>query len=352
MPKETMTPRERWLAVLNRQKPDRIPMDFWATPEATEMLLKHLCCATEREMLEKLHVDFVVEVKAPYYGPSLQEGYDEFGCGYRNITYETGIYQECVFHPLASFKSVEDIEKNYSWPQPDWWDYSTIKEQLKGKEMYPVQGGYYEPFLAYKKLRGEEQAYIDLVLHPEIVHYCLDKLFELGYESFQRIFEQIPGQVMLSYVAEDMGGQTDLLFSPSHIHQFLLPRMKCIMELVHQAGAYVFHHNDGSIRRIIPDLIEAGIDILNPIQWRTKGMERKGLKRDFGDKVIFHGGMDNQQTLAFGTVEDVQNEVLDNLHILGEDGGYILAPCHNIQAVSRPENIITMYKTGYAQGWI
>jgi uroporphyrinogen decarboxylase len=112
----------------------------------------------------------------------------------------------------------------------------------------------------------------------------------------------------------------------------------------------VFHHSDGAIREILPDLIEAGIDVLNPIQWRCKGMEREGLKRDFGDRVVFHGGVDNQQTLAFGTVADVRREVMDNLRILGRGGGYILAPCHNIQAISPPENVVAMYETGFEYG--
>jgi uroporphyrinogen decarboxylase len=127
--------------------------------------------------------------------------------------------------------------------------------------------------------------------------------------------------------------------------------MKRMIDLVHQAGAFVCHHNDGSIRKIIPDMIEAGIDILNPIQWRCKGMEREALKCDFGEKLVFHGGVDNQYTLAFGSVEEVRQEVIDNLRILGKGGGYILAPCHNIQAISPPENIIAMYKTGYENGW-
>jgi uroporphyrinogen decarboxylase len=99
-------------------------------------------------------------------------------------------------------------------------------------------------------------------------------------------------------------------------------------------------------------MIELGIDILNPIQWRCKGMEREGLKADFGDKIIFHGAVDNQYTLPFGTVEEVRQEVLDNLRILGAGGGYIIAPCHNIQAVSPVENILAMYETGYEHGWV
>ncbi|MEJ5296861.1 MAG: uroporphyrinogen decarboxylase family protein, partial [Armatimonadota bacterium] len=127
--------------------------------------------------------------------------------------------------------------------------------------------------------------------------------------------------------------------------------MKRMMDLTKQHGSFVFHHSDGAIRDILPDLIEAGIQILNPVQWRCRGMEREGLKRDFGDRLIFHGGVDNQQTLPFGTVEDVRQEVLDNLRILGDGGGYILAPCHNIQAVGPAENVVAMYETGYEYGW-
>jgi uroporphyrinogen decarboxylase len=156
---------------------------------------------------------------------------------------------------------------------------------------------------------------------------------------------------MISYVAEDLGSQEGLLFSLEHIREFLLPRMKRMMDLVHEAGAFVFHHSDGAVRDIIPDMIEIGIDVLNPVQWRCRGMEREGLKRDFGDKLVFHGAVDNQYTLAFGSVEEVRQEVLDNLRIFGEGGGYILAPCHNIQAVSPPENIVAMYETAYENGW-
>jgi uroporphyrinogen decarboxylase len=123
------------------------------------------------------------------------------------------------------------------------------------------------------------------------------------------------------------------------------------MDLVHSSGAYVFHHNDGNCRAIIPDMIEAGIEVLNPIQWRAQGMQREGLKADFGDRLVFHGGVDNQYTLPFGSLDEVRQEVADDLRILGAGGGYILAPCHNIQPVTPPENIVTMYETAYELGW-
>ena len=155
---------------------------------------------------------------------------------------------------------------------------------------------------------------------------------------------------MVSYVAEDFGSQENLLFSPRVIRDIFVPRMKRMIDLVHEAGAYVFFHSDGAIREIIPDMIAAGIDVLNPLQWRCTGMDRAGLKRDFGGQVVLHGGVDNQHTLAFGSVEDVRQEVIDNIRILGAGGGYFLAPCHNIQAVSPVENIVALYQTGSEYG--
>jgi len=349
--KESMTSRERWLAVLHREKPDRLPMDYWATKETTQKMLKHLGCADEWEMFDRLHIDPAIRVEPEYIGPPIKPGYNIYGCGFKDVDYGGGVYAECIYHPLAHYNSIEEIEENYTWPTADWFDYSVIPAQIKGQERYPIQGGGSEPFLIYARLRGMAQAYMDLALNPDLVHYCLDKLFGFCYENTRRIYEQIPGQVTISYVAEDLGSQESLLFSPKTIKEFLIPRMKRMMNLAHQAGVFVFHHSDGAIREIIPDMIEAGIDILNPIQWRCKGMERKELKQDFGDKVIFHGGVDNQHTLAFGSVEQVRDEVTYNIQVLGEGGGYIPAPCHNIQAISPPENVVAMYEAGYAYGW-
>ncbi|MFN2108846.1 MAG: uroporphyrinogen decarboxylase family protein [Anaerolineae bacterium] len=350
--KETMTPKERWLAVLRREKPDRIPMDYWGTPEATEKIMQHLGCDTVDEMFARLHIDRPLDVGPCYAGPPLEPGIDIYGCRREGVDYGSGIYSEVVYHPLAQYASVDEIEDKYTWPTPDWFDYSIIPEQLEGNEHRPVRGGGSEPFLEYTYLRGLEQAYMDLALNPEMVHYCLDRLFDFAYENTRRIYEQIPGQVTFSYVAEDLGSQEQLLFSMRHIREFLLPRMKRMMDLVHEGGGVVFTHSDGAIRPVIPDLIDIGMDVLNPIQWRCKGMEREGLKRDFGDQIIFHGGMDNQQTLAFGSVDDVVEEVKTNIAILGAGGGYVIAPCHNIQAISPPENIVAMYETGYREGWL
>lgn len=351
MPHNTMTPRERWQAVLTGVSPDRTPMDYWGTPEATANLVKHLGCSTREEAFDKLHIDYGVVLEPRYTGPALPTDTDAFGCKYQDIDYGSGVYTEVVDYPLKDFNSVEEIEEKYTWPDPDWWDYSDIPAQAVGNKARPLiieaGPGFYR---VYRELRGPEQGMTDLLLNPDMVHYCLDKIIGLIYERLRRTYEQIPGQVLISFLAQDMGGQDRMLLSPKHAVEFLIPRIKRIADLAHEADTYLFFHSDGSIRPVIPALVEAGVDILNPIQYYTKDMEREGLKRDFGDQLVFHGAVDSQNVLPFGTAEQVRQEVLDNLRILGKGGGYIMASCHFIQPDVPPENVVTMYETGYAEG--
>jgi uroporphyrinogen decarboxylase len=346
-----MTPKERWLAVLRRQKPDRVPMDYWATPEMDQKLLRHFGYDDIWDVFRLLHIDRAVVVAPTYAGPPRPENANDFGVIFEKAHYSSGVYDEAVYHPLAKYKSVAELKADYVWPQADWFDYSSLPSQLAGKEEYPVEGPFSEPFYLYKDLRGMEQSFVDLAENPEFVHYCLDKLFEYEYERILRTFEALSGKVTYIAVGEDFGTQDDLMYSLQHIREYFLPQMKKMMKLVHEGGAFVMTHSDGAIRKVIPDLIEIGMDILNPVQWRCKDMEREGLKRDFGDKIIFHGAMDNQQTMPFGSSDDVRQQVLENLRILGADGGYILAPCHNLQVITPVENILAMYETAYAQGW-
>ena len=292
MPTETMTARERWLAVLERETPDRVPMDIWIVPEALEKLLGHMGCDYDTAF-ERLHIDTPLGVGPKYVGPEPEEGCDIWGVRTRVIDYGTGTYVETSSSPIEAYTSVDEIEAHYTWPNPDHWDYSDIPEQVRGNEHRIIRGGGSEPFLRYKILRGEQQAFLDLLMNPDIVHYCLDKLFEIAYQETLRIFETIPGQVSITYVAEDLGGQDGIMYAPDQCREFLFPRMKRMMDLTRQNGSYVFTHSDGSFREVMPDLIDIGMQVLNPVQWRCKGMDREGLKHDFGDRLCFHGGVDN-----------------------------------------------------------
>jgi uroporphyrinogen decarboxylase len=352
MPKETMTPRQRWQTAIQRGKADRVPMDYWGTGEANQKLMGYLGLASMDQVFARLHIDRPVFVGPSYVGPTPRPGCNYWGVEHRNIDYGTGTYGEAVSSPLATFQTIAEIEANYTWPTIDWFDFSGIPAQAAGQDHRPIQGGGSEPLLVYKQLRGEAQAFMDFIENPDLMRCILDKLFGLAYETTARIYRAIPGQVLITYVAEDMGAQNGLMYSPAHIREFLLPWMKRMADLVHENGAYVFHHNDGACRDILPDMVDTvGIDVLNPIQWRCAGMGPEGLKADFGQRLAFHGGVDNQYTIPFGSADEVRAEVAAKIGTLGHDGGYILAPCHNIQSVGPAENVVALYEAAYDCGW-
>ena len=345
-----MTSRQRWLAVLNRQEPDRVPMDYWGTPEITRKVMDYLGVADLAAMDEILHIDRPVYVSPAYVGPPVAPDADEYGCRFEMMDYGTGAYRECVYHPLAQYATVDEIAADYVWPSADWFDYTTIPDQIAAHPDQPIQLNMAGVYTLYTRLRGMEQAFVDFALNHDIVLYCMNQLYGMHHKKARGGFEAGCGRIDIGTVHNDLGSQLDLLCSPATVRKLFVPGIRRLAELAHAYGAFVFLHSDGAIRKAIPDLIEAGVDILNPIQWRCAGMERQGLKRDFGEQLILHGGVDNQQTLAYGTVEDVREEVRYNIDVLGRDGGYILAPCHALQAISPPENVVAMYEAGYEHG--
>ena len=147
-------------------------------------------------------------------------------------------------------------------------------------------------------------------------------------------------------VTDDFGSQNSLLISPRSFDKFFREPMQRSIDLAKSYDIIVFHHDDGDLRKLLPRFIEMGMQVLNPIQWRCGDWDLDELKRDYGEDLCFHGGVDNQYTLPFGTPEEVAAEVRRLKKTLGADGtGLIIAPCHNIQANTSVENIITMYET-------
>lgn len=363
MSSSSMTPRERWSAVLEGKEPDRIPLNYRATGDFTKKFLDQLSYNSIIEVIKELHIDNLFCVRPTYDGPTLEDNEDAFGCQFKLTDYGGGSYKECIHHPLQNYNSVEEIEANFEWPDPNWWDYSNNKIEAVFGEIevnpedidlsaYPIWAGYYEPFLRFRHLRGSEQAYKDIIRNPNIVNFCLDHLVDLEHEKIKRTIESTPYDVLITVVAEDLGSQKQLLFPLEKIKEFFFPRMKRIIELAHNKDSFVFTHSDGAMARAIPGLVDIGIDILDPIQWRCDGMDRKTLKSNFGEKIAFHGAMDNQYTLANGDVEEIKSEVIENIKILGKDGKYVLAPCHNIQSVSEPVKIEKMYQVAYTHSWL
>jgi uroporphyrinogen decarboxylase len=347
-----MTPRERWRALFRGEKPDRIPTDYWATDEVTDRLLRELQCADKEALYTKLHIDGLITidpVRTIDHFPGDPRA-DIWGLRRKSINYGSGSYDEFDNHPLADFTTVEEIHA-YPWPDPDDHDFERFAREVAAAPHHRMlRTGNYEPFLMYCALRGMENAMMDLKVEPEIVDATLEHLFQFHYRLNSRLFELAKGRIEITYIAEDLGGQTALLFGIPEIRKFILPRQKKMADLAKSFGIHIFYHTDGAAREIIPDLLDVtGIELLNPIQWRCPGMEREGLVRDFGKRVIFHGAVDNQFTLPFGSTTDVRNEVLDNIRIFN-GSRWICAPCHNLQPVTPTANITTMYETIYEYG--
>jgi len=347
-----MTPRNRWLALLANKPPDRIPTDYQATDEVTSRLMKELDCADEEALWRKLHVDCRKFVEPRWRRPEdeREPDGDPWGVRYRYVDYGTGTYAEPVFHPLADVDTVEQVHA-HRWPGPDEFDYAPITRALEADDGYrPIHAGCYEPFLLYGYLRGLQLAFEDLALRPELADAILGHIFDFYHEHHRRIFESGKtasggSRIDLTYVAEDLGSQTGPLMSLPMYRRFLLPNQIKMADLARSYGVHVMYHTDGAARAFLPDLIDrVGIEILNPVQWRCPGMEREALVRNFGRRIIFHGSIDNQQTLAFGSVDDVVREVRQSVEIYAP-ARWICAPCHNIQPVSPTENIVAMYET-------
>ena len=348
-----MTPRERWLAYFNDKPVDRLPTDYWATAEFHQRFKADLGVSDDEALWRKLSIDRPAGISPRHlvsHHPH-DASADMWGVRYASIDYGTGQYHEVSHSPLAAMTTVDEID-GYKWPTVEALDFSGIPEQVRALGSYrPIQGGYYEPFLLYCSLRGMEQAYEDLLLNPEIAHVILDHIFNYHYDALRGTLEAAGGKVDFTYIAEDLGSQTGPLIGLETYRTFLMPLQKKMADLARQHGVHIFYHTDGAAHIFLPDLTGVvGIEVLNPIQWRCPGMEREGLAANFGKKLIFHGAIDNQQTLPFGTPEDVRQEVRDCARMF-KGCRWICGPCHNIQAVSPTANVVAMYEEASRLIW-
>lgn len=335
---------------------DRVPCDYWGTGEITARLIADLQCQNEPEMWNALGIDKCIFLAPPHpeatettwHMPSL---FSVWHIDTIKIPYldGEGYYDEAANPPLGPFTSVSDLD-GFPWPKADEWDFSGYREQCLAWKDHPIVGASYEPFYLYCRLRGMDRALEDLVMFPEFVDAVMERIYEVHADLARRALEIAGDLVTFIYVAEDLGTQRSLLMSPTVFRQRVKPWLKKMIDLAHSYGARVFHHDDGAIRPVLPDLVEIGIDVLNPVQWKCKGMEREGLASDFGSKVVFHGGIDNQDTLPFGTPEDVSRQVRENIGIFRGGKGYVVASCHNLQINTPTANVEAMYRAVHEYG--
>lgn len=343
-----MTPRERILAILNRQPVDRTPIDVWLTPEILLALQTHTGVNDELALYQHLGIDKLVWIFPGYrqekFDPNDSQGTDPWGVPTFKVKSGAAVYQEYGEGPLADMEEIDELDHYPLWPDPAEFNLHAARELAeRAREFqFATLGPWVSHFEIYCHMRGMENALMDLIAEPEFVEAALDRIESIQTDLMTRVFTEMGDLVDVVFISDDLGTQQSQLMSVTDFERHLKPRIARWCCLAHRHGKKVLFHTDGSSRNFVPHLIEAGVDILNPIQHLCPGMDRAALKRDFGDQVVFHGGVENQQVLPHGSVEDVRTETRTCLETLGVDGGYILCSCHNIQAGTPVENILAM----------
>jgi len=341
-----MTPRERVLAAVERRLPDRTPADYKGEPEVNRYMMEHLQVSSYEELLGRLQID-VRRLEPRYVGPpprQLDGGVfeDYWGIRSKHLKAGHGSYDMHVHTPVWDARSVEDLEK-HAWPSPDVFDYSPMRQQCARYRDYAVMYEGADLFTRPCILRNMENVMLDMLERPDMAHFLFEKFTAFYCEDVTRALEATRGGFDVYCEWSDYGTQRALLISVPMFREFLAPYLKRMIDVCHSAGVKFMLHSCGAVRPLIPDFIALGVDVLDPIQVAAAGMEPAGLKRDFGDRIAFHGGICTQRTLPFGSPQDVESAVLDRVATLGAGGGYILASTHDVSADTPPENVVAMY---------
>jgi len=280
-----------------------------------------------------------------------REFIDEFGLGWRSPR-DGGLYFDLFHSPLRGDITVKDVE-TYQWPDPaDRNRFDGMREQAVHvreieRRATVFRGVCTGMFELASWMRGHEQFFMDMLSDAALAEALLDKALEIKLGYWARVFEIAPGLVDVTYEADDYGTQRALLMSPETWRRLIKPRLATLNAFIHaHSEAKVFMHSCGAIRTIIPDLIEVGVDALNPIQVSADGMRTDELKREFGRDIAFWGGgIDTQRILPSGSVSDVRDEVKRRLDDLMPGGGFVFSAVHVIQADVPPENVMSMWET-------
>lgn len=367
-----MTSRQRVIMSLNHTEPDRVPFDCTFTIGAYQRLCRHLGQTPDPdvlpsspslnvtppiEFLNQLGVDlYYVGLGKPSNATAFEVGTpaytDEWGIHYKLIETGAGFDYVAVHNPLAEAR-LQDLE-DFPWPDPDdpaLTDSLAEKVRRLAQETdFALVGKFNSALFEHASmLRGMERLYIDLVENPEFVEALLDKLADLAIRQIKRGLETCgPHLQILRLAGDDLGSQNGPLISPRMFRRLVKPyfarlygEAKRLLE-IYNPSAKMKAHTDGDVYPIIPDYIEMGLDVLNPVQPFVAEMDHARLKQEFGAQLSFHGGIDIQHTLPYGTQEEVRSHARHAIASLAPGGGYILAPTHYLLPDVPPENILTL----------
>lgn len=379
--------KERILKSINHQEPDRVPYDLAGTTVTSITRNAYIRAMKYRGLSPEIgddEIDPIQQIITPgdknllflksdtrrmgakrisdyqnnrRINENTIEVTDFYGCDWR---YEKGkdIYFNMISSPLVNAESLSG--SLHQLPRPDWDTYTAVLRKYLDEQVLKLDGfcgiadrntaGLTENSL---RIRGYENWFMDTMLDPAGVEALFDIIVEDKIRYWDAIIDwaiETGNEHKIDVVSEcdDLGSQSTTIIDPDTLRQMVIPRFKIIFSHLKKRLSHVkiFMHSCGAIREILPDLIDAGLDILNPVQFTATGMDLVGLKRDFGDVLTFWGGgVDTQSTLNKGTPQQVADEVKQIIDIMAPGGGFVFAPVHNVQDDVSPENFWAMWDT-------
>lgn len=379
--KAEMTPRERVMATLNLQEPDRVPVDLsqavgdGITITAYRNLIQHLglpdrqirtlaklsqTARVDEDVLRRFRVDFRrIDLGAPDHWkdePVGEDGYrDEWGVVRKRP--KDGFYYDIVSSPLAEEDTLAALDR-YPWPDPDdpgrcrglGEQARQLHEETDYAVVLVVNCAF---FLRCAELRGWENFYMDLAANPTFVSALMERYLDIKLRTAELALEKVGENIDIVMVSSDDLGMIDrTLVSPQMYRALIKPLQKKTFDFFKaRTPAKRYFHCDGAVYPLIGDFIEIGVEVLNPIQVSAAGMgDTQKMKADFGDRLAFWGAIDTHQVLPHGSPEDVRREVRKRIRDFGPGGGYVVCSVHNIQPEVPPENVAAMFDEAYEFG--
>lgn len=366
----SITHRERIMRAVGREEADRVPVDFAGSFASTitlggyEKLKAHLGVKGETEVLsersqlavvaEEILQRFDIDTRMLIHGSPERAAIERFPDGsYRD---EWGVVRSrphgghyYVSGPTFPGELTAREVERFEWPDPHDPGYTRgIAEKaqdLRENTDYAVLLNLPVGFIHQSQfMRGFDRWMMDFVECPEVVEALMDRVLDLWLTICGDLMDAAEGRFDLVFYGDDVAHQGGSFLSPEMYRQYLKPRQRRLIEFVREwTSAPIVYHSCGAVASLLPDLVDIGIDVLNPVQVAAEGMDSRRLKQEFGHVLAFWGAIDTQKVLPFGTVEDVRAEVRRRINDLGRGGGYVVNSVHNIQPDVPPENICAMF---------
>jgi uroporphyrinogen decarboxylase len=375
-----MNSRERLHLALNHQEADKVPFDLGATvltsihhksynslrnylglpavePRIVDIFQQIVIVDDDLRDLWKVDVRDVAPRSSATFKIELQDMgdytyfYDEWGIGWK-MPKDAGWYYDMFYHPLSKAESSADIEK-YPWPDPtDPGRFAGLGERARYAAEVEGQGVFLGGLSAgimemAAWTRGFDNYFSDFANNESLIVALMTKVMELKMQYWEIALREAGEYASAVGEADDFAGQFRMLISPAMYRRIVKPLHRQLFDFIHaRTKAKIFFHSCGAIRPVIGDLIEIGVDIINPVQVSATGMDSAELKREFGNDITFWGGgVDTQRVLGSGTPDDVRTDTRRRIDDLAPGGGFVFATVHNIQGNVPPENLVSMWET-------